>query len=116
LVQAGLEVSFTDLYQFAELSRRGLLSDRSLAAQIHARRFSTIVLDFNLAEEKDPAQLNFYLTEPLREAISHDYDLRTTLEVPDPEKSRLEPRFYVYVPRAARYHNLESLATPVRAP
>jgi hypothetical protein len=101
LVQAGLEVSFPDLYQVAELSRRGLLSDRGLAAQIHARRFSTIVLDINLAEEKDPAQLYFFLTEPLREAISHDYELGAALEVPDPEKTRPGARFCVYVPRAA---------------
>jgi hypothetical protein len=99
LVQAGLEDSFPDLSQVAELSRRGLLSDRSLAAQIHAGRFSVILTDINLTEERDPAWLNWYLTEPVREAISRDYDLRTTLEAPDREISRL--RFCVYVPRAA---------------
>jgi len=101
LVQAGLEDSFPDLSQVALLSRRGLLSDRSLAAQIHARRFSVILTDINLTEERDPAWLNWYLTEPVREAISRDYYLRTTLDVPEPEKNRPEARFCVYVPRAA---------------
>jgi len=102
LAQAGLETPFPDLYLISLLARRGKLSDGDLVSQIYAQRFSVIVLDVNLEKERDPAWLNYCLTQSLRAAIGRDYELEATLDMPSPEKQRPPERFWVYVPRRAK--------------
>jgi hypothetical protein len=99
LLQAGLETPFSGLFQLVQLAHRGILSDRDLAVQIGARRFSVIVLSFDLSLERDPYWLNFYLTPATRDAIDHGYVCVSSLDMPAPEKERAQDRYYIYVPR-----------------
>lgn len=101
LVQAGLDTPFSDLLQTRILDQRGVLSDEDLIKQIRAGWFSVIVLDFNLQQERDPTQLNYYLTAAARSAIEHAYRPVDSLEVPEPEKLWPQDRFYIYVPRSS---------------
>jgi hypothetical protein len=98
-LQAGLNAPFSSLFQLAQLARRNLLSDRDLNASIRARRFSVIVLSFDLGKERDPYWLNsYYLTPATREAIESNYVLANSLDMPEPEKDRQQNRYYIYVP------------------
>jgi hypothetical protein len=99
LLQAGLETPYSGLFTLVQLSHRGVVSDRDLAAQIRARRFSVIVLGFDLSRESDPYWLNFYLTPATREAIEQGYACAESLEMPTPEKERPLDRYYIYVPQ-----------------
>jgi hypothetical protein len=99
LVQAGLDTPFADLFQTELLARRGIVSNQALVSRIRQAWFSVIVLDFDLDTEHDPFYLNFYLTEPTRQAIAQNYRLASTLKVPAPEWLREKRCFYVYVPQ-----------------
>ena len=99
LLQAGLETPFSGLFQLVQLAHRGVISDGDLAAQIGARRFSVIVLSFDLWQERDPYWLNFYLTPATRDAIEHGYARVGSLDMPTSEKERAQDRYYIYVPR-----------------
>jgi hypothetical protein len=99
LVQAGLDTPFADLFQTELLARRGIVSNQALVSRIRQAWFSVIVLDFDLDTEHDPFYLNFYLTEPTRQAIAQNYRLESTLKVPAPEWLREKRCFYVYVPQ-----------------
>lgn len=100
LVQAGFDTPFADLFQSELLSRHGVVSDGDLIAQIRARWFSVIVLDFDLQTERDPYRLAYYLNEPARRAIVENYEISTTLPTPTPEKLWEGDQFYIYVPRS----------------
>ena len=103
LLQAGLDLPFSDLFQTELLARRRIVPDDYLVAQIRAHWFSVIVLDFDLRSERDSIWLNYYLTEPARKAIEQNYEIAATLPVPSPEKLWDQDRFYVYVPRSTDY-------------
>ncbi|HEV3482788.1 MAG TPA: hypothetical protein VGR97_10730 [Candidatus Acidoferrales bacterium] len=98
MLQAGLETPFSGLFQLAQLSHRGIVSDRDLVNQIHAHRFAVIVVHFDISQEHDLYRLNFYTPAILR-VIETDYDLDKNLEMPAPLKEGPRDRFYVYVPR-----------------
>jgi hypothetical protein len=100
LLQAGLETPYSGLFTLAQLAHRGRVSDSDLAAQIQARRFSVIVLNFDLRQERDPYWLNFYATPLLLQAAELNYELATSLDLPAPTRERSQDRFYVYVPRS----------------
>lgn len=99
LVQAGLETPFSDLFTTETLARWKVVSDRQLVQQIRAGWFSLIVLDFDLQKENDPVWLNYYLTQDAREAISSEYRVVDSLEVPQPTKLFPQDRLYIYVPK-----------------
>ncbi len=99
LMQAGLDVPFTSLYTVSHLARLAKLSDQGLVNAIRNQRFSVIVLDIDLRTERDTYRLNYSLTAPMRNAIEKEYELRTRLEAPRPERHWNEPWLYVYVPR-----------------
>ncbi len=101
LVRAGLGTPISNLYHYTWLIRKGKVSDRHLQAQLGSRRYSVIVLNFDLDREKDPNQTEYYLTEPLRQVIRANYRLAGSLEMPGPEKFRVEDRFYAWVPKNA---------------
>ncbi len=82
--------------------RRDLASDRDLLHQLDDGRFGVVVLNFDLQHERDLFYADFYLTEPLRQAILADYRLAASLEMPEVEKFRANDRFYVWVPRSLR--------------
>jgi hypothetical protein len=84
------------------LAHRGILSDRDLAVQIRNRRFSVIVLSFDLSHEQDPYWRNFYLTPATREAIEHSYVLMGTLNMAAPEKHRDQDCYYIYARRSTK--------------
>ena len=62
LVRAGLETPITNPYHYAQLIRKGALSDQDLVNQLQARRFGVVVLNFDLEAEKDDYWANYYLT------------------------------------------------------
>ena len=99
LVQAGFDTPFSDLFQTELLARRGIVSDDHLISKIRSHWFSVIVLDFDLSTERDAAWLNYYLTEPVRQAIEQNYEVMATLQTPSPERLWDQDRFYIYVPR-----------------
>lgn len=99
LVRAGLETPISDLYQYTGLIREGALPSRDLLAQLRGRRFGVIALSFDLEHETDPERTDFYLTEPVRQAILANYRLAASLEMPSSEKLNEGDRFYVWVPR-----------------
>jgi hypothetical protein len=100
LLQAGLETPFSGLFTLALLAHRGIVSDSNLVAQIRTRRFSVIVLSFDLRQERDPYWLNFYATAPMLQAIELNYELATSLDMPAPRQERAQDRYYVYMPRS----------------
>jgi hypothetical protein len=101
LVQAGFDTPFADLFQIELLARRGVVPDRELIERIRGRWFAAIVLDFDLRTERDPFRLNFYLNDPVRQAIAENYEISTTVPVPSPEKLWEQDQFYIYVSRPA---------------
>jgi hypothetical protein len=99
LLQAGLETPFSGLFQLAQLSHDGIVSDRDLVNQIHDRRFDVIVLYFDISQEHDPYWLKFYATPAAVRAINASYELDASLAMPAPLRQRPQDRFYLYVPR-----------------
>ncbi|MGA8554996.1 MAG: hypothetical protein WB630_11320, partial [Candidatus Acidiferrales bacterium] len=112
LIQSGFYVPFTDLLQIELLARRGLVTDAHLMSQIQAQWFKVILLDFDLGTEKDPAQLNHYLTEPTRKAIQQNYVLRGTVPAPEPEKLWDQNKLYIYVPKPRETENPPAATVP----
>jgi len=102
LLRAGLDTPISDLYGYSWVIRRDLASDRDLLHQLDDGRFGVVVLNFDLQHERDLFYADFYLTEPLRQAILADYRLAASLEMPEVEKFRANDRFYVWVPRSLR--------------
>lgn len=107
LVQAGFDTPFADLFQTELLARRGVVSDRELVAQIRARWFAVIVLDFDLQTESQQFRLDYYLNEPARRAIAENYEISATVPTPSPEKLWDQDQFYIYVPRSGDTADLE---------
>lgn len=99
LLQAGLETPFSGLFQLAQLSRRGIVSDRDLVTQIQDRHFAVIVLPFDVSHARDLHWLKFYTPAILR-TIETDYEVDQNLEAPAPRKEEAGDRFYIYVPKA----------------
>jgi hypothetical protein len=62
------------------------------------RQFAVVILNFDLEHEQDPVRLEHYLTAPVRGAILADYRLASRLEMPGPEKTYPNDRFYAWVP------------------
>jgi len=100
LVQAGFDTPFSDLFQSELLAHGGVVSDRDLVDRIRERWFSVIVLDFDLRADKDRQWMDYYLHEAARQAIAQNYEVRTSLPTPSPEKLWNGDRFYIYVPIA----------------
>jgi hypothetical protein len=99
LVQAGFDTPFADLFQTELMARRGVASDQELLARIRGQWFSVIVLDFDLAKERDPQWLDMYLIASTREAIEQNYQLGEQIEIPFPERFNPQDRFYIYIPK-----------------
>ena len=95
-----LDTPFSGLFQLAQLSHLGIVSDRDLVAKIHDRRFAVILLFFDPTRERDPYWLRFY-TPGILGAIENNYELDAGSDMPGPLEQRPENRFYVYVPRPA---------------
>jgi hypothetical protein len=45
--------------------------------------------------------MNRYLGEGVRRAILENYELARSMEMPGPERTHLEDRFYAWVPRGS---------------
>jgi len=99
ILQAGLEIPFTSLFQLSHLARHGIVSDRELVTRIREREFSLIALNFNLQKEHNPALLDYFLTGPMRDAIVRNYSIATSLEAPAPERFQRLDRIFFYVPK-----------------
>ncbi len=99
LVRAGLETPISNLFHYAWLTRQGVLSNRDLVAQLDARRYGVIVLNFDLQGQEDSNRKDYYLIQPLRQTILANYRPAASLEMPGPEKYRPSDRFYAWVPR-----------------
>jgi hypothetical protein len=99
LVQAGFDTPFADLFQTELLARRGVVPDQELLARIRGQWFSVIVLDFDLAKERNPQWLDMYLTASTREAIEQNYEIGEQIEIPFPERFNPQDRFYIYIPK-----------------
>jgi hypothetical protein len=114
LIQAGFDTPFADLFQTELLARRGVVPDQELLARIRGQWFSVIVLDFDLAKERDPQWLDMYLTESTREAIEQNYQLGEQIEIPLPERFNPRDRFYIYIPKHSvnPWPSVTALAAP----
>jgi hypothetical protein len=99
LLRAGLETPISDLYQYAQLARKGALSDRDLAAALERREFGVITLTFDLRAGKDEGCKKRYLTERLAKAIAENYQPAASLELPSPEQFHSDDQFHAWVPR-----------------
>jgi hypothetical protein len=99
LIQAGFDTPFADLFQTELMARRGIVPDDRLIARIEERWFRVIVLDVDLANERDDLRLNYYLTERARQVISRRYRVVATHPQPRPERMSDPGLFFVYVPR-----------------
>jgi hypothetical protein len=100
LLRAGLETPVSDLYQYVQLIRKGILADRDLVASLERREFKVVVLTFDLQAGRDPACLRRYLSNRLRQVILENYQPAVSLELPRPEKFHVDDRFNVWVPNA----------------
>jgi hypothetical protein len=116
LVQGGFDTPFSDLLQTELLARHGIVSDAHLVKQIHAGWFSLIVLDFDLHQETNPVWLNYYLTKETRDAISSEYQVVDSLEVPQSTRLFPKDRLYIYIPKSSKLLALRSAAQPGRSP
>jgi hypothetical protein len=99
LVQADLDTPFDDLFQTELLARHGVVADQYLIERIRERWFSAIILDFDLAKERNPLMLGMYLTAAARKAVEQNYQIAGQVAVPSPERLDPQDYFYVYVPR-----------------
>lgn len=119
LVQADFDTPFDDLFQTELLARRGIVPDQYLIERIRERWFSAIILDFDLAKEKNPQLLGMYLTAAARKAVEQNYQITSQVAVPSPERLNAQDLFYVYVPRpvitASAISGVESTSTNVAA-
>jgi hypothetical protein len=100
LVRAGLEVPISNIYQYAQLVRKGTLSDRELMQQFVQGRFNVIILTFDIRREVGEDWSNNYLTIPQRRAIMENYRLAAIMDLPGPERFKAGDRFYAWVPRS----------------
>lgn len=98
LLQADLETPFSGLFQLAQLDHGGIVHDRELVTKIREHCFAAIVLNFDIARERDGYWQRFY-TPAILKAVGDDYKLAATLEMPAPAKDRIQDGFYIYVPR-----------------
>ena len=116
LIQAGFDTPFADLFQTELLARRGVVADRELLARIRDQWFSVIVLDSDLAKERDPQWLDMYLTASTREAIEQNYELGEQIEIPFPERFNPRDRFYIYIPKhsVSPSPSVTALASPAK--
>jgi hypothetical protein len=101
LLRAGLDSPVSNLYHYTWLVRQGKLPEQTLLDQLSQRRFGVIVLNFDLPRDREPYRTEFYLTAPMRAAILRNYQLRASLEMPEPGKHDRRDRFYVWVPSPA---------------
>jgi hypothetical protein len=99
LARAGLENPISDVYQYTQLIRQARLSDRDLRDEISHRDFGIIVVSLDLQTQDARSPSDYYFTEPVRRAILEDYRPLTSLDLPKPERSREDFRFYAWVPR-----------------
>jgi len=105
LARAALDVPIPSPWVFCQLVGRGLITDRAVTAQLYDRRFGVVLVSFDLHSEQD-LRANYYLTEPMRQAILAKYQVLRSLEMPEVEKFSAGDRFYVWVPRAqVRQHS-----------
>lgn len=98
MIQAGLDVPFSGLYQLTHLARRGVESDRGVVNMIRQGKFAVVVLSVDVNKETDPYALNFALTPQMLLAIRQNYEVKYVLAMPTPLKLRRQDRFFVYVP------------------
>jgi hypothetical protein len=115
LVRAGLAAPISDLYQYTQLTRFGTFSEDEMLNQLRDRRFQVIILPFDLIAAKDQSCLNRSLTDGMRRTILEAYELAETLELPGPEQSHAEDRFYAWVPRSADGSATSDAPAPARA-
>jgi hypothetical protein len=98
-LRAGLQVPITNLWHYAALLRRGVISDRDIVSRIERGGYGVILLDFNLTSASADSA-DFYTTSSMRDAIFRHYELKTRLELPTPELTRFnEKTVYIWVPK-----------------
>ena len=80
------------------MTRKGILSDRELLAELGDRRFGVILVNFDLERNEPLRYSQDYLTKAVRQAIVARYHVAASLEMPAPEKIDPDDRFYVWAP------------------
>jgi hypothetical protein len=100
LVRAGLDLPVSDPDQYIYLARKGILSDQPLLDQIRGHRFGALVFNYDLRAAQAAASQGERLPSTWSVAILSNYELATSLEMPDTEKVWPDDRFYVWIPRA----------------
>ena len=104
-IRAGLDAPVTNLWHYAALIRKGLLSDRDIVAHIKGGRYGVILLDFDLRHPKSREVADFYLTQPMRNGILDGYELAMQFSIPRPERNGFgDGQVYAWIPRAAGSH------------
>jgi|GEM_PF-1082483 len=98
LLQAGLSTPFGSLFELAEFSRRGVVSEDGLVSYIRNRRFAVIVMTLKVDTQYDSYWAEF-CTPRILAAINGNYRLETSLDMPTPERLGHLSRYYIYVPR-----------------
>ena len=99
LVRAGLSMPITNLWHYSQLVRTGTLSGDVFLHRVEDRRFGVILLNFDLAQNKDEVITNFCLTASFRAAILANYKPVATFLMPEVEKAAFnDGRVYVWAP------------------
>jgi hypothetical protein len=100
-LRAGLSTPISDIYQYANLVRKGTLSDDHLTTALEAHKFKLVVLTCDV-ERTDPERscMRRYLTPRLARVIVQNYRLVKRLDLPRPVKLGPEEYFYAWVPKA----------------
>jgi hypothetical protein len=101
LLRAGLTSPISNIYQYSNLIRQGILTDQHLASAIENQRFKVIVLTCDVEQEDpQPTCVRSYLTPRLAKIIIQSYRLDKRFELPSPQKQAPQQSFYAWVPKA----------------
>jgi hypothetical protein len=104
-IRAGLDAPVTNLWHYAALIRTGALSDHDIVAHIERGRYGVILLDFDLRHPKSSEVADYYLTQPVRNAILGSYELAMQFSIPRPERNGVgDGQVYAWIPRTASSH------------
>jgi len=96
---SGMPTPVSDLLQYAQFVPAAPLTASDLELRLWKKQFQFIILDFVVRTAEDVECLNRCLTDRMRQIILENYRLAKSIDLPGPEESHREGRFYAWVPR-----------------
>jgi hypothetical protein len=100
LLRAGLATPISDLYVYSWLACTGKIDEADWRGQFESRRFGVLLLTTDLHNEAEARRgTEICLSDSVRRAILQNYQLRTSLDLPFPERAGFGEKLFVWIPR-----------------